>query len=58
VFVTKNIFGAGGLVNNITSIFISNAWIPIVTDIVDVGGTIKFISIWWEKRKGNKNTFS
>jgi hypothetical protein len=40
VFITKNIYDSGGLVYNITRVFISNAIIPIVMDFVDIAGKI------------------
>ncbi|CAD8059583.1 unnamed protein product [Paramecium sonneborni] len=54
-WVTKNIYGAGGLVYNQTYVFISNAFIPGIVQLLDAGTISKWLFKYLEKRKGNKS---
>ncbi|CAK58393.1 unnamed protein product (macronuclear) [Paramecium tetraurelia] len=54
-WVTKNIYGAGGLVYNQTYVFISNAFIPGIIQLIDAGTISKWLFQYLEKKKGSKS---
>ncbi|CAD8053519.1 unnamed protein product [Paramecium sonneborni] len=54
-WVTKNIYGTGGLVYNQTYVFLSNAFIPAIVSLIDAGTLSKWVFQYLEKKKGNKS---
>ncbi|CAD8132867.1 unnamed protein product [Paramecium octaurelia] len=54
-WVTKNIYGTGGLVYNQSYVFVLNAIIPAVVSFIDAGTVTKWVFQYLEKKKGNKS---
>ncbi|CAD8092456.1 unnamed protein product [Paramecium primaurelia] len=51
-WVTKNIYGTGGLVYNQTYVFISNAILPALIQLIDSSTIMKWLYQFFELRKG------
>jgi hypothetical protein len=52
LYITKNIFGPGGLIYTMFYFFIINSVTTPLLNLIDLDNVIRSIKIWHHKRKG------